>query len=240
MAKVQTKKEKKDAATEAKLKKNEIITQQRSELSELEQFFANGTVNDIDTKLEVIKQEKVNQMIEYAKQHEKDIYNLKTGDVIGTRVDMNPLVVNNLFFKTICPIGCKVPVYTPEKLSLIYDYYLYLLTEVNDKIGNFPSSLASFCKLAGITTRDLRTYRNSPDIDMRNIAEKIYDEIGDNNLSMAQLGIVKGTPTQFKLKTQNEMVEKSVPNVNITYKEVVNVDKMNKNIEKYRAMLGDK
>jgi len=240
MAKIKTKKEINDAIKAEKNKKNEIIEQKRCEISELEQFFVNGTVNDISTKLETIKQEKVNQMIEYAKSHEKTIYNLKTGDAIGTRVEMNPLVVNNLFFKTICPIGCKVPVYNAEKLSLIYDYYLYLITEVNDKIGNFPSSLASFCKLSGITTRDLRTYRNSPDLDMRNIAEKIYDEIGDNNLSMAQLGIVKGTPTQFKLKTQNEMVEKVQPNVNITYKEVVNTDKLNQNLEKYRALLGDK
>ena len=150
---------------------------------------------------------------------------------------MNPLVVNNLFFKSICPLGSKIPLYNAEKLALVYDYYLYLITEVNDKIGDFPSSLGSFCKLAGITTKELREYRNSLDIDMRNIVEKIYDEIGDNNLSMAQLGIVKGTPTQFKLKTQNEMVEKTTPNVNITYKEVVDTTKINQTLSKYKELL---
>ena len=223
-----------------KIKKEENIKEQETKLQvqDLEQFFVNGTVLDVNDKLEELKEQKVNEMIEYAKTHEKPIFN-KDGDVIAVRVDMNPLVVNNVFFKTINPLGNKIPMYNAEKLALIYDYYLYLVTEVNDKIGNFPSSIPSFCKLAGISTKDLREYRRSADIDMRNIVEKIYDEIGDNNLSMAQLGMVKGTPTQFKMKTQNEMVEKQQPNVNITYKEVINTDRMDKNLEKYKALLGD-
>ena len=223
-----------------KVKKEENVKEQEMKLQvqDLEQFFVDGTVLDINTKLEELKEQKVNEMIEFASKHEKPIYN-KDGDEIDTYVEVNPLVVNNYFFKSICPLGNKIPIYNAEKLALVYDYYLYLITEVNDKIGNFPSSIPSFCKLAGITSKDLREYRRSADIDMRNIVEKIYDEIGDNNLSMAQLGRVKGTPTQFKMKTQNEMVEKQQPNVNITYKEVINTDRMDKNLEKYKALLGD-
>ena len=217
-----------------KVTETEIVKQ--NEVRDLEQFFVNGTVIDINDKLEELKLKKVEEMLEYADNHKKEIFN-KQGDVVGMRVVSNPLVVNNLFFKSICPLGSKIPLYNAEKLALVYDYYLYLITEVNDKIGDFPSSLASFCKLAGITTKDLREYRNSVDIDMRNIVEKIYDEIGDNNLSMAQLGKVKGTPTQFKLKTQNEMVEKTTPNVNITYKEVVDTTKINQTLSKYKELL---
>ena len=217
-----------------KVTETEIVKQ--NEVRDLEQFFVNGTVIDINDKLEELKLKKVEEMLDYADNHKKEIFN-KQGDVVGMRVVSNPLVVNNLFFKSICPLGSKIPLYNAEKLALVYDYYLYLITEVNDKIGDFPSSLASFCKLAGITTKDLREYRNSVDIDMRNIVEKIYDEIGDNNLSMAQLGKVKGTPTQFKLKTQNEMVEKTTPNVNITYKEVVDTTKINQTLSKYKELL---
>lgn len=213
--------------------------QVQNEIRDLEDFYVNGTIVDVNEKLEELKIQKTTEMIQYAQQHEKPIYN-KDGDVIDSKVVMNPVVVNNLFFKSICPLGNKIPIYNAEKLALIYEYYLYLVTEVNDKIGDFPSSLASFCKLAGITTKELRELRRSNDIETRNIVEKIYDEIGDNNLSMAQLGIVKGTATQFKLKTQNEMVEKQQPNVNITYKEVINTDRINQNIEKYKALLGDK
>ena len=180
-----------------KVNENEIITQ--NEVRDLEQFFVNGAIVDINDKLEELKTQKVNEMIEYAEGHEKPIYN-KQGDVVGMRVVSNPLVVNNLFFKSICPLGNKIPLYNAEKLALVYDYYLYLITEVNDKIGDFPSSLASFCKLAGITTQNLREYRRSADIDMRNIVEKIYDEIGDNNLSMAQLGKVKEHQHNLNLK----------------------------------------
>lgn len=203
---------------------------------DLENFFVNGTVNDIMSKLDIIKEEKVNEMIEYATKHQKPIYD-KDGEIQEYIVNVNPIVVSNSFFKSLSPLGSKVPIYNAEKLALIYDYYLYLLTEVNDKIGDFPASLATFCKLAGISMQDLREYRRSADLDMRNIVEKIYDEIGENNLSMAQLGIVKGTPTQFKLKTQNEMVEKSVPNVNITFKETINTDRINENLSKYKEYL---
>lgn len=219
-----------------KVEQNVTEIEKINEVRDLEQFFVNGTIIDINDKLEELKAEKVTEMIEYADNHKKEVFN-KQGDVVGFKVVSNPLVVNNMFFKSICPLGSKIPLYNAEKLALIYDYYLYLITEVNDKIGDFPSSLPSFCKLAGITTRDLREYRKSADIDMRNIVEKIYDEIGDNNLSMAQLGKIKGTPTQFKLKTQNEMVEKATPNVNITYKEVVNTDKINQTLEKYKTLL---
>ena len=218
-------------------KKNEIKTiDSEEQLKDLETFFVNGTVENMVEKLDVLKEIKVNQMIEYANNHKKPLFD-KYGEIVDYVTIMNPLVVNNIVFKSISPLGSKVPNYNAEKLALIFEYYLYLITEINDKIGDFPSSLASFCKLAGISTKDLRMYRNSSDLDMRNIVEKIYDEIGDNNLFMAQLGKLKGTPTQFKLKTQNEMVEKANPNVNITYKEVVNTSRIEQNIEKYKSLL---
>ena len=134
----------------------------------------------------------------------------------------------------------KEPNYNSIELSYVFELYCHIISQINSKISEFPPSLSSFCKFASITLNTLRSYKKSEILELRIVAEKIYDEIGDNNLSMAQLGIVKGTPTQFKLKTQNEMVEKVQPNVNITYKEVVNMDKIGKNIEKYKALLGDK
>lgn len=235
---------KKKTKTEIKREEMEIIEQKQTttlekqqEIRELENFFVNGTVADITKTLETLKEDKVNQMIDYARLHEKPIFNFKTGDVIGTKIEMNPIVVNNMFFKTICPLGSKTPLYNAEQMALLYEYYLELVTQVNDKIGDFPTSLASFCKLIGISTRELKEYRNSYDMDMRTIVEKIYDEIGDNNLSMAQLGIVKGTPTVFKLKTQNEMVEKNAPNVNITLKQTVDPNVFNERLERYKDLL---
>lgn len=218
-------------------KKQALEVAKQNDVRELEQFMTNGTVDDLMNKLDVIKNEKVDEMIAYAGNNTVPCKWDKDGVPIDYTVKINPTVIKNTFFKSIVPFGNKIPEYNAEKLAMVYDYYLYLITEVNDKIGNYPSSLTSFCKLAGITTNKLREYKNSYDIDMRNIVEKIYDEIGDENLSMAQLGIVKSTPTVFKLKAQHEMVEKAQPNINISYKEVVNVDRVNENIQKYKDLL---
>lgn len=218
-------------------KKQALAVERQEQTRELEQFMTNGTIDDLLDKLESIKDKKVDEMIAYAGNNTVPCKWDRDGVPIEYTVKINPTVIKNNFFKPIVPFGNRIPDYNAEKLALVYDYYLYLITEVNDKIGNYPSSLTSFCKLAGITTNKLREYKNSPDLDMRTITEKIYDEIGDENLSMAQLGIVKSTPTVFKLKAQHEMVEKAQPNINISYKEVVNVDRVNENIAKYKDLL---
>lgn len=209
---------------------------EKMELRELENFYVNGTVEDVNQKIEELKEQKVNEIIKYAKDHEKEIFN-KDGDVVGHRVEYNPLVVSNVFFKSICPLSNAMPKYNAEKLGMVYDYYTYLVTEVNEKIGNYPSSLANFCKLAGITTRELAGYKRSSDYDMRVVVEKIYDDIGNDNITMSQMGRAKETSTLFKLKTQNEIVEKTNPNINISYKEIIDTTKLNTNLEKYKKLL---
>lgn len=163
----------------------------------------------------------------------------KDGNILEKEVDANPLVLSNMFLKPLFSAYDKEPNYNSIELSYVFELYCHIISQINSKISEFPPSLSSFCKFASITLNTLRRYKKSEILELRIVAEKIYDEIGDNNLSMAQLGMVKGTPTQFKMKTQNEMVEKQQPNVNITYKEVINTDKLNQNLEKYKALLGD-
>lgn len=209
---------------------------EKMELRELENFYVNGTVEDISKKIEELKEQKVEQMIEYAESHQKPIVS-KSGLVVGTEVDYNPLVISNVFFKSICPISNAVPRYNAEKLGLVYEYYTYLITEVNDKIGNYPSSLAGFCKLAGLTTKELAGYKKSSDYDLRIVVDKIYDDIGNDNITMSQMGKAKENSTMFKLRTQNEIVEKSNPNINISYKEIIDTTKLNTNLDKYKKLL---
>ena len=70
--------------------------------------------------------------------------------------------------------------------------------------------------------------------------EKIYDQIGDENLTMSQMGIVRERSTLFKLKSQNEIVEKGQTNVNITYKTNINKAEMEEKLEKYKNLLNKK
>ena len=212
----------------------EIEKETQNEIRNLEQFYTEGKVDAMLVEIEKKKEELVEEMVQYAKDHEIECKWNREGDAIDHRVDLSPIVITNKFFKPITPIGCQEPVYNAEKLSMVFDYYCELLAEVNDKIGHFPSSLTLFCRFAGITTYTLRRLKASEDYSMRVIVEKIYDQVGDENLAMSQLGIVKERTTLFKMKSQNEMVEKAQPNVNISIKtEPIDFDRISERLSKY-------
>lgn len=213
---------------------NEIEKQNQNDIRELEQFYVEGKVDNMLATIQERKEELVQEMIEYAQKNEKPVKWTKDGDACAWEVKINPLVVSNYFFKPITPIVGQEPIYNAEMLGMVFDYYNELLTEVNDKIGNFPSSLTLFCKFAGITLNTLRRYKNSEDYSMRVVAEKIYDQIGDENITMSQMGVVRERSTIFKMKSQNEITEKVQPNVNISVKTIdVDLDKINERLANY-------
>lgn len=217
---------------------NELVI--KNEIRELEQFYTNGVVDDLFDKIEVQKEQLVADMIEYKNNHTEPCKWDRDGYALAYEVKINPVVINNHYFKPIIPITSVEPEYTAEKLGMVYDYYCDILMEVNDKIGNFPSSLTSFCKMAGITTKTLRNYRNSSDINMRIIAEKIYDQIGDENITMSQMGIVRERSTIFKMKSQNELIEKQQPSVHINITEKPDLDRIQERLNKYKNFANKK
>ena len=216
----------------------DIIT--RDSVRELEQFYTTNQVDNMLQKIEEQKEKIVNEMIEYADSHEKPCKWDKDGNVLSTKIEINPLVINQYFFKPIVSIGSIEPEYNAEKLAMVFDYYCYLVSEVNDKIGSFPSSLTSFCKLAGITSSCLKKYKNSSDLNMRIIAEKIYDQIGDTNITMSQLGMVSERSTIFKMKSQNEIFEKEQPKVSINIVDAPDLEQINARLEKYKMFASKK
>lgn len=212
----------------------DIQKENQNKLRNLEKFYVEGKVDDMLDTIQERKQELVNDMIEYAKKHEVECKWTKDGDPIAWKVEINPLVITNYFFKPIIPITSQEPMYNAEKLGMVFDYYSEILAEVNDKIGNFPSSLTLFCKFAGITMNTLRRLKNSDDYSMRVVVEKIYDQVGDENITMSQMGVVRERSTIFKMKAQNEIVEKAQPNVNISVKTVdVDLDRINERLSQY-------
>ena len=226
----------------SKTKENnlDIQKQNQNDLRDLEQFYVEGKVDNMLATIQEKKEELVKEMMKYHDKHMVECKWDKEGNPIAWKVNINPLVINNYFFKSITPIGCQEPVYNAEKLGMVFDYYCELLAEVNDRIGNYPSSLTSFCKLAGITFNTLRNYRNSDDYNMRVIAEKIYDQIGDENVTMSQMGVVKERTTLFKLKSQNEMVEKVQPQVKVNVNAEIDMDRINERLNKYKKFASKK
>jgi len=222
-----------------KLETNNLIAQQenQNELRELEQDYVDTKIAKMDEFVEKRKQEITNELVEYAESHTEAIKWDREGCPIAYGIKVKPAVINNYFFKSICPIGSSEPIYNAEKLALVFEYYNYILAEVNDKIGNYPSSLTTFCKLAGITLNTLRQYRSSNDLNMRIIVEKIYDQIGDENITMGQVGAAKERTTLFKLRSQNEMTEAVTPNVNINITEKVDRKSISDKINKYKNFM---
>ena len=75
---------------------------------------------------------------------------------------------------------------------------------------------------------------------MRVVAEKIYDQIGDENVTMSQMGVVRERSTIFKMKSQNEMVEKVQPQVKVNVNAEVDVDRIQERLNKYKKFASKK
>lgn len=225
----------------SKVKENnlEIEKQNQIQLRELEAEYISSKINELPAYIEEQKNEITKELIDYAARNEYTLTD-RLGNVVGTAVRLKPIVITNYFFKPVCPITSKIPEYNAEKLGIVFDYYLYIIAEINDKIGNFPSSLTTFCKLAGITMSTLRSYKNSSDIDMRNLVEKIYDQVSDENVTLSQMGMVRERSTIFKMKSQNEVTETVTPNVNLNFTEIVDTTVVNDRINKYKNFLNNK
>lgn len=212
----------------------EIQIKNQNKLRELEQNYIDDKIKEMPKYIEKQKTQIVKEIIEYAETHKKPVKWNKDGIPIGEKIEINPLVINNYFFKPITNLTSVEPTYSAEQLGLIYDFYCYLVAEINDKIGYFPSSLTSFCKLSSLTLQTLRNYRNSSDYSLRIVAEKIYDQIGDENITMSQMGIVRERSTIFKMKSQNEIVEKEQPKVSINITEKPDMERIEERINKYK------
>lgn len=218
----------------------EIEASKVNDLRELEQDFINDKISNMMNSIEAKKEELIGEMQIYAEENRIPVKWDGDGNVTKYETRLNPLVITNYFFKPIIPITSQEPIYNAEKLGMVFDYYCDLIAEVNNKIGYFPSSLTSFCKLAGITLSTLRNYKNSADLSMRIVAEKIYDQIGDDNITLSQLGAVRERTTIFKMKSQNELVEKEQPKVSISIIEKPDYERIQERLDKYKYFANKK
>ena len=213
---------------------------EQNKLRQLEQDFVDDKVANMEAYIERRKEEITQELQEFADKREKPVKWDRDGNPVAWAVKTNPTVINNYFFKSICPLNSVEPMYNAEKLALVYEYYMYIIAEINDICGEYPSSLTTFCKLAGITMTTLRSYKNSEDYNMRIIAEKIYDQIGDENMTMGQLGMVKERTTLFKLRSQNEITEAQRPNVTINITDKIDKEQIKSKIDKYKKFITKK
>ena len=173
----------------------------------------------------------------YANKHLKNVY--FKGEIIDTYVEVNPNIITNTFFKPIVPLTTQI-IYNGEQLSMLYEYYNDLILKINDKLGAFPSSLSLFCRFIGLTIEEFKRLKENGDEITQLVVKKIIDDVDESNLSMAQAGNLKERTTLFRLKAQNEMVEKVAPKVNVNVKTNIDDERIKGNILDYQEFLRKK
>ena len=213
-------------AKQSKVKEDNKFIQikNKNEVVDLENFCVNAQINEMLPKIvEERKQEVVNQLVEFQNKYIQTKYDRYGNE---TKV-VNPYLISTYFFKSINPLSNVEPAYSSEKLAIVWDIYMYLIEQVNMNIATFQPTLTHFAKFAGISLNTLKNYKNMGDPQMSILIDKIYDETMDSNLTLAQNKKLTEKSTQFRLKVENEVVEKVQPKVNVNVNTKLDLDRIN-------------
>lgn len=214
----------------------EIMVKNKQNLRDLEGMYVNSKIDNLEELIQERKEDLTDKLKKYNTEFIKTRYTNK-GDEY-TVLEVNPYVIQRYFFQSINPMQSREPDYNAEKLSIVWELYQDIVCQVNAKIGNFTPTLTSFCNFAGIRLSTFKSWKASPDLDMRTIVEKISDMCFDINVTMAQIGKVKERSTIYRMKSEQEVAEKEQPQIHIhehnetkiTLKEL---DKKIKNLQHY-------
>ena len=213
-------------AKQSKVKEDNKFIQikNKNEVVDLENFCVNAQINEMLPKIvEERKKEVVNQLVEF-----QDKYIQTKYDRYGNETKIvNPYLISTYFFKSINPLSNVEPAYSSEKLAIVWDIYMYLIEQVNMNIYTFQPTLTHFAKFAGISLNTLKNYKNMGDPQMSILIDKIYDETMDSNLTLAQNKKLTEKSTQFRLKVENEVVEKVQPKVSVNVNTKLDLDRIN-------------
>lgn len=213
-------------ARKSKLKEDNdfIMMENKNDIVKLENFYINAQINDMLPQIvEERKKEVVNQLVEFQQNYIEKKY-----DKYGNEEKIvNPYLISTYFFKSINPLSNTEPIYSSEKLAIVWDIYMYLIEQVNMNIAPFQPTLSHFSKFAGISLNTLKNYRNMGDNQMNILIDKIYDETLDSNLTLAQNKKLTAKTTEFRLKVENEVVEKAQPKVNVNVSAKLDLNKIN-------------
>lgn len=209
---------------------NYILLDNKNKLRKLENFYVNATFDNINELVELKKTQVVEKLQEFQDKYVK-IHEDKYGNETPV---VNPYLISTYFFKSINPLSSKIPTYNAERLSIVWDLYMYLIEQVNMNIAPFQPSLSHFAKFAGITLNTLNAYKNSGDEDMIIVCEKIYDECFNSNMSLAQNKIFNERTTLSRMKIENKVVEQVQPQVKVNVNTKVDLNEINKRLEEIK------
>ena len=200
--------------------------EKKIEVVELEKFCVNATLDNLEDLTLQKEQELISKIEDYQKMMVVEVKN-EFGEVIDTiHKSYNPYLVSTYFFKSINPLSNIEPIYSSEKLATVWGIYMNMIELVNIHIGPFQPTLSHFAKFAGISTYTLKSYRNSPDLQMQTIANKIFDETFDSNVLLAQNKMLSNRSTELRVKVENEVQEKPQVKVNLNVNQEVDLNQI--------------
>ena len=104
------------------------------------------------------------------------------------------------------------PKYSTTELAILFEYYKQFIQQINEKTSYIPTK-EDFCSFAGISTTVYNNWKQSEDVERREIMQKIDDYLVDIHLSMAQRGDIREISTIFRAKAEFGMVEAQAPTV---------------------------
>ena len=102
------------------------------------------------------------------------------------------------------------PLYSPEELAILLDYYQEMIIKVNEKAYYLPTK-KQFCSFCGISSTQYNNWIRSEDPERAEIMQKIDDYITDTMLTSAQNKEIDNVTTIFRGKTEHNMVEAQAP-----------------------------
>lgn len=186
----------------------------------------------IDSKnLEKILKQKIGILDKQLEEFKEKYVEFKY-DKFGNRENKtNPYLVATYFFKSINPMGNVEPIYTSEQLAKVFDLYITIIEKVNMEIMPFQPTLTHFCNFAGISLSKFHELKNSYDESMKVLVERINNNVFDSNVTLAQHKKLADKSTTYRMKVENEMIEKKTPNVNVNVTtKSIDLDKINERL----------
>lgn len=205
----------------------------KQEVRMIEQGYVDNVINTLDAAIEERKKDFIERLKKYSEDHSIEKED-KDGNKYSEK-NLNPILIQKYFFQSINPLVNKEPKYSAEKLGIVWQLYEEMIMQINDKIGVKIPNLSEFCAFAGIRLSTFKQYKQSIDEDMRVVADKIEDECFDSNVTLAQMGMIRERSTVYRMKSEQEKIEKEQPIFHV-HTEKVDITQINNRVTQLKAL----
>lgn len=154
---------------------------------------------------------------------------------IAERENVNPILIERYFFQSINPLVNVEPEYSSEKVGIMWQIYEEMVARINEYAMYIPT-ISSFCNFIGIRVSTLKKWKCSADENMRIVVEKIEDSCYNANVMMSQVGALKERTTVYRMKSEQERIEKETPEIHVHNEVGLDLNAISKRINEIKEL----